>query len=291
MPEKSVYAQRLDAIQAGVYSYLKPLGFRKAGRAMQRIVDGDMVQTIQFQQGNTIREENDRFQVFTSMYIPEVEERTITPAPIKKTKSYFCNSFELKFDGQFQPEYPLYEGCEEHYIEMLTELLRRDILTPFDDLDTREKFLCNRRKYNAQTFHPGGMDRDAAYILARMGDMKTAAILLQAHYERGVGEDLEYAGLGFMDPNSVLGRKHYQEQSSERLGISLRIIPDESLPFPEDCRDRSARWRALSYDAQVSRILSIRKKWEAYTLILEPAEPGRYRIVELSPVPAVEMPR
>ncbi len=44
MAEKTVCMEHLDEIENRVYlEFLKPLGFRKYGRSINRVVDGDMV--------------------------------------------------------------------------------------------------------------------------------------------------------------------------------------------------------------------------------------------------------
>jgi hypothetical protein len=48
---KSEFAKGLDAVQAGVHSFLKPSGFRKKGRAHNRNTTGGLVHVVGFQMG------------------------------------------------------------------------------------------------------------------------------------------------------------------------------------------------------------------------------------------------
>ena len=49
--EKTAFAKNLDVVQAGVASFLKPLGFRKKGRTHNRTTEGGLVHVINFQMG------------------------------------------------------------------------------------------------------------------------------------------------------------------------------------------------------------------------------------------------
>jgi hypothetical protein len=48
---KSNIVKSLDAIQAAVHSFLKPLGFRKKGRTHNRCTDGGLIHVVNFQMG------------------------------------------------------------------------------------------------------------------------------------------------------------------------------------------------------------------------------------------------
>lgn len=48
---KSAMVQRLDAVQAAVHSFLKPLGFRKKGREHNRPTAGGLTHALNFQMG------------------------------------------------------------------------------------------------------------------------------------------------------------------------------------------------------------------------------------------------
>jgi hypothetical protein len=48
---KSEFAKHLDAVQASVAAFLKPLGFRKKGRTHNRTTAGELVHVVNFQMG------------------------------------------------------------------------------------------------------------------------------------------------------------------------------------------------------------------------------------------------
>ena len=48
---QSEFVRNLNAIQAAVQKFLKPLGFRKKGRSYNRLTCGELVQVINFQMG------------------------------------------------------------------------------------------------------------------------------------------------------------------------------------------------------------------------------------------------
>lgn len=74
--EKKSTTEIVNEIQAEVYKYLKPLGFRKHGRAFCRFVDTDIAQVIEFQVGLALKGNNHCLWVNIGIRIPECEERT-----------------------------------------------------------------------------------------------------------------------------------------------------------------------------------------------------------------------
>lgn len=231
MPEKSVYTQRLDEIENRVYQeFLKALGFRKHGRAINRIVDGDMVQIIYFEGGNTIRMDHDSFRVHFSIRVPEATERTFTPKPLKKGGYHeadanfrlneMCKLEELKGIPSYY-RYPLFEGCEEEYKDRIIKVLKEKVLPVFEAMDNREKFLKNWAQYVGMTGliynnkHDWFIDR--AMIMGRMGCMEEAQESLQRYYEERIKKDL-YPQIG----------KQYVESLARDLGVELRGIQNVS---------------------------------------------------------------
>lgn len=49
---KSEFARKLDAVQANVHSFLKPLGFRKKARTHYRSTEEGLIQVVNFQMGH-----------------------------------------------------------------------------------------------------------------------------------------------------------------------------------------------------------------------------------------------
>lgn len=161
-PKNPLFLQRLNEVLQGLSKELKPHGFQKLGHGFRRVVDGDLCQVIRFEEDG-----NDCFSVYIYEYIPEAEEETVTPEPIKPRTLYRSRHFELRFDRESPQNYPLFIGGENAYIQRFTMILREEILPIFDDLDTRDKVLENRKKYRDREYCPRFAQKDAEFILAR----------------------------------------------------------------------------------------------------------------------------
>ena len=85
--------ESIDIIENAVYAELKPLGFRKFGRTLHRFVDGDISQVINFQCGQSYRDETHLMWVNIGIRVPECELRRFEQE--EKLKKYYheynCN--------------------------------------------------------------------------------------------------------------------------------------------------------------------------------------------------------
>ncbi len=98
---KSEFAKNLDALQAHVTAFLKPLGFRKKGRTHNRATEGGLVQVVNFQMGEYpigehyvipgIRESfYGRFAVNLGVFLPCVYETEWQKPVPDFTQEHFC---------------------------------------------------------------------------------------------------------------------------------------------------------------------------------------------------------
>ena len=85
--------ESIDIIENAVYAELKPLGFRKHGRTLHRFVDGDISQVINFQCGQSYREETHLMWVNIGIRVPECFLRSFSPDenPKKYYRESECN--------------------------------------------------------------------------------------------------------------------------------------------------------------------------------------------------------
>ena len=98
---KSQFAQDIDTIQGAVHSFLKPLGFRKKGRAYNRHTNGGLTHVVTFQMGQYpigndyvipgLRESYyGKFAVNLGVLLPCVYEVERQRAPAEFVQDYDC---------------------------------------------------------------------------------------------------------------------------------------------------------------------------------------------------------
>ncbi len=134
---KSNYVSRLDQIQAQVTEHLKPLGFRRRGRTINRTVPAGFVQVVNFQMGHYPVGENyelppwrlnlyGKFTVNLGLYVPDVAEYYGPQARGKTIQHYDCHLRARLGDFIEPPEdrwWPLDGGSDHTAGEVLHHLL------------------------------------------------------------------------------------------------------------------------------------------------------------------------
>lgn len=172
----------LDEVQRAMYECLRPLGFRKHGRAFHRFVDTDISQVIELQRGQAYREETHLFWVSVGIRVPECQLRSF--APEEDAKRFYhewqCNlrwtvgERNKKQNGSYNLRKPL-----EPIMEDILARLTTSVLPMLDTLCSREAILERRMDY--PQLWPQRHLLDSALIAGRRGDISRATELLLAH--------------------------------------------------------------------------------------------------------------
>ena len=178
--------ESIDIIENAVYAELKPLGFRKHGRTLHRFVDGDISQVINFQCGQSYREETHLMWVNIGIRVPECFLRSFSPDenPKKYYKEYECNirSRLGKVKGKKVTTYNLHGSIDEITADILGQI-KEYVLPTFDVLKDRTSILEKRREYrNFDTLHYNTILLQEAMIYGRMGDLDKASELFNLYY-------------------------------------------------------------------------------------------------------------
>lgn len=226
---KSVFVQRLDIVQAEIWQkLLKPKGFKKRGRTFNRETPDGLIQVISLNIGMAYRGDNDLFCVSIGIRVPESFEKTFDE-PEKKSfyQEYYCNIRTTLNDGTLgHARYetktipPRYYGTKvfmldiedmQPNIDEIIETIESHVFPFFDNMDTREKVLKNRRMYNAKYKDLemcNTITLEEAMIYGRAGDIEKATQLMQQHYN-----------------NSQHHKPHqgYVFELSKKLGITLDV--------------------------------------------------------------------
>lgn len=178
--------ESIDIIENAVYAELKPLGFRKFGRTLHRFVDGDISQVINFQCGQSYRDETHLMWVNIGIRVPKCELRRFEPE--EKLKKYYheynCNMRSQlgKTKGKNVTTYNLHGSIDEITADIL-EQIKEYVLPAFDVLKDRESILEKRREYrNFDTLHYNTILLQEAMIYGRMGDLDKASELFNLYY-------------------------------------------------------------------------------------------------------------
>ncbi len=187
MKDKSETVLCLDQIEAGVYRELKKHGFRKSGRTLHRFVSGDISQVVNFQCGQSYREETHLMWVNLGIRVPECCEKSFFPSePLKKHyKEYECNirSRLGSIDGTAERCFDLSEGSGEALPEILRDLTEK-VLPVFDLLSSREAILAHRREYPSfDILFRHLILLDEAMIYGHLGDLEKARERFDTYYQ------------------------------------------------------------------------------------------------------------
>ena len=180
----------VDIIQAAVYEYLKPLGFRKFGRTMHRFVEKDISQVIHFQNGCPQKGVHNILWINIGIRVPECEERVfIVSEPMKKYyHEYECNirtRLGSLVDGK-DTFYDLQKSPKMIAISII-DRIKKYVIPVFDVLNSRESILLYRANY--PSFDGLGrhlMILEEAMIYGRRGDIEKASELFNQYYQNAL---------------------------------------------------------------------------------------------------------
>ena len=178
--------ESIDIIENAVYAELKPLGFRKHGRTLHRFVDGDISQVINFQCGQSYREETHLMWVNIGIRVPECFLCSFDPDenPKKYYREAECNirSRLGKVKGKKVTTYNLHGSIDEITADILGQI-KEYVLPTFDVLKDRTSILEKRREYrNFDTLHYNTILLQEAMIYGRMGELDKASELFNRYY-------------------------------------------------------------------------------------------------------------
>ena len=199
--EKSVYVQRLDEIQALVYTLcLKPQGFKRKGRTFCRTTSDGLCQVIDFQIGQVYRGDNDKFFVSIGVRVPESCELSFDLSGEKDFyHEYECNIrttlYEFTEPGDYKGFNCKYISLRKDeapkIVEEIISQINEYIIPMFEDLETRDKVLLNREKYLGVTkLFNGQIKLETAMIYGMRGEWDQANRYFNEHYLGIVHEDV-----------------------------------------------------------------------------------------------------
>lgn len=210
----------LDTIEQAVYNELKPYGFKKHGRTLHRFVSGDISQVINFQLGQSYRNETHLLSVNTGIRVPECQNRSFQAE--QPTKQYFheyeCNirSRLGKVEGKQDSCYDLRKPTEPILADILRQI-RQSVLPVFEILISRDAILERRREFpNLDTMNRHLILLEEAMIYGRRGDAEQAEKAFLAYYHGCAnGQTLH------KHPPAVQAHLNYLERLAEELGVDI----------------------------------------------------------------------
>ena len=219
---KSIYVQRLDEIQRQVHkSCLKPNGFVKKGRTHCRKTDDGLYQVVDFQIGQSYRDDTDKFWVNVGVRVPEAFERSLDIVEEKDFyKEYECNIrttlFKFVGVGNYKGYNNKYYSLENENVSMLADeiisLINQYVFPMFSDLESRDKVLINRKKYLEVTdLFNNTIDLEFAMIYARRGEMEKANEYINNQYQFGVARKHK-------------GHCEFVKEIADKLGLTIKEI-------------------------------------------------------------------
>ncbi|MBQ9133219.1 MAG: DUF4304 domain-containing protein [Clostridia bacterium] len=182
--------QTVDEIEAAVYAYIKPLGFRKYGRTLHRFVSEDISQVIHFQSGMPTQGMGGMLCVNIGIRVPECDERSFQPQTGKKKyyREYQCNirSRLGTVSGKRETWFDLRAGAEKISKSIITEI--EEIVIPvFDILNSRDAILAHRREYPLfDSLNCRLILLEECMIFGHLGNTEKAKELFEIYYRSAV---------------------------------------------------------------------------------------------------------
>lgn len=168
----------LDGVEAAVYAFVKPYGFRKHGRTLHRFVSGDISQIIHFQLGQAYRGETHLLVVNVGIRVPECVNRKFSPEanPKKYYHEYDCNirSRLGEIEGKAVSCYDLRQPVAPITDDILRQI-ETLVIPTFEILNSREGILARRQDYplfDLMNCHLILLEE--AMIYGRRGDLEKA---------------------------------------------------------------------------------------------------------------------
>lgn len=204
----------LDSIQADVFSFLKPLGFRKKGRTFNRQTEDGIFQVINLQSGRYefgdkyvipgLRENYyGKFTVNLGVLVKELYELDVHNKPTDFYHEYNCQIRErlphLTMSQDFW--WTISSNTKQTATEIIEGLSNKG-LNWLDTFDNREK-IC--RTWGTDVTH------------ARRAKLDVALIVLQTDKEKGKQLIQDY-----YDTIDLKGHKEYVFELSKGLGVQLK---------------------------------------------------------------------
>jgi len=192
---KSQFAQSIDTIQGAVHSFLKPLGFRKKGRAHNRHTNGGLTHVVTFQMGQYpigndyvipgFRENfYGKFAVNLGVLLPCVYEVERQQAPAEFVQDYDCTIRQRLGSLAFgEDKWFDITSDTTGLTKVVIDLLDRFGLTFLEQFQTYEHVLSYYSENGNLPFQ--NADRaslEAAVIASHMGNLPLSAELFAKAY-------------------------------------------------------------------------------------------------------------
>jgi len=177
----------VDEVEKTVYSHLKPLGFKKYGRTLQRIVSDDIPQVINFQISAGFNE----FCVNLGIRVPECAARLYDePQEIKKYyREYEC-CIRTRLGAKKNRDGTWFKASDdaEKTAELIIRELDKTMIPMFDAMSSREGILAKRRDYPFIDGNDGLILLDECMIHLHMGDAALAKAKFDEYYALSLKE-------------------------------------------------------------------------------------------------------
>lgn len=231
-PSKKSTTDIVDLIQKRVFGYLKPLGFKKYGRTFSRIVDEDIVQVINFQNGCPAKGITGILWVNIGIRVPECVERNFIGVEIPKKyySEYECNIRNRL--GTLVDNRDSYYDLKKNPSKIADDIIKRlsiHVIPVFDVLCNRDAILEKRNDYRKfDDMNYGICVLDNAMIYGRRGDIDTATKLFNEYYhevvkdfisEREINGEVIDGCVTYYKPND--GHIRYLDELADKLNIQI----------------------------------------------------------------------
>ena len=177
----------VDSVEKTVYNHLKPYGFKKYGRTLQRIVSDDIPQVINFQ----ISAGFNKFCVNLGIRVHECAARLYDePQEIKKYyREYEC-CIRTRLGAKINRDGTWFCAIDdaEKTAELIIRELDKTVIPMFDAMSSREGILANRRDYPFIDGNEWMILLDECMIYLHMGDVTLAKAKFDEYYALALEE-------------------------------------------------------------------------------------------------------
>ena len=220
--EKDELTVKKNEMLKRIHIKLKPYGFRKYGDTFYRIVSEDISQVINFQRGQSYRNESALMWVNLGIRIPEcVMREFFLSAPLKKYyHEYECNirSRLGSIDGKEEKCFNLNSDINTIEKEIISDIEQK-VLPVFEVLSSREAILARRREFkNFDVMNNHLILLEESMIYGHLGNMNKAKELFRQYYNTAVDK---------YNDRVKNGKKHYLKKGERIVYCGQDITAEE----------------------------------------------------------------
>jgi hypothetical protein len=183
---KSVFAKKLDLIQAEAHKYLSQSGYKKKGRTFNKSLDSGLIHVINFQMGK--RSLAGKFTINLGVYIPEIY-RAVWDKEAPRFVNHGNCEIEKRIGELIYPHEDLWWDLNKNpkrLSKKVVKIIDKYSLPFLNKFNTQENIILEWNEHGESIGLPPRAGLSIAILLANSGKHEQARSLLIQEYEQTV---------------------------------------------------------------------------------------------------------